>query len=472
MIGGRLFLALLIFSFIIASFSTPDCLKRANMEPGGMHRVFINRNLLLYSLIIVLMLAGTINSRCCMHKNVKISGLHSTDLKCFVFPDKYVEDILNDYNISKYGTALEMKCKDRYATLYQLRRSKKQTFMVLPLSLERYFTECEKNGNTEDLMKFEWARYRTFCTFPQSSPARPIRLAANGFYYCGHGEDDTVRCFSCKQVYHGFKEGDIASNIHSRISPNCAFLTGVDKSNVGIHTEEQTGNASGGSTEPEKDHQNGTRLQKQSEVLPDKNAQFSSRRQHKHPDYANYQHRLDTFSVWPCPEILEPSVLADAGYFYAGFGDCVRCFSCGGGLRNWEYGDGPWAEHERWFPQCLYLNERLKDRKGVAMETLNAAKEKTQPENTNLLSAKSDIITNENKAGSGISTADKAPKNVFEENERLKNQLTCKICMDNASNMVFIPCGHMISCETCAPHIRKCAICRKLIEGRVKAFMS
>jgi hypothetical protein len=65
-----------------------------------------------------------------------------------------------------------------------------------------------------------------------------------------------------------------------------------------------------------------------------------------------------------------------------------------------------------------------------------------------------------------------APKNVFEENERLKNQLTCKICMDNASNMVFIPCGHMISCETCAPHIRKCAICRKLIEGRVKAFMS
>ncbi|XP_060577990.1 putative inhibitor of apoptosis [Ruditapes philippinarum] len=193
-----------------------------------------------------------------------------------------------------------------------------------------------KEWNTEDLMKFEWARYRTFCTFPQSSPARPIRLAANGFYYCGHGEDDTVRCFSCKQVYHGFKEGDIASNIHSRISPNCAFLTGSISQMLVFTPKSRRATRAVEVRNRRKTIKMGHAYRNRVKCCLTKMHSFSSRRQHKHPDYANYQHRLDTFSVWPCPEILEPSVLADAGYFYAGFGDCVRCFSCGGGLRNWE----------------------------------------------------------------------------------------------------------------------------------------
>ena len=27
----------------------------------------------------------------------------------------------------------------------------------------------------------------------------------------------------------------------------------------------------------------------------------------------------------------------------SGYGDYVRCFFCGGGLRNWEPGDDPWV---------------------------------------------------------------------------------------------------------------------------------
>lgn len=40
-----------------------------------------------------------------------------------------------------------------------------------------------------------------------------------------------------------------------------------------------------------------------------------------------------------------------------GFQDCVRCFYCGGGLKNWEYGDSPWVEHARWYPNCAYLKQ-------------------------------------------------------------------------------------------------------------------
>lgn len=35
--------------------------------------------------------------------------------------------------------------------------------------------------------------------------------------------------------------------------------------------------------------------------------------------------------------------------------DCTRCFSCGGGLRNWLPGDDPIVEHARFFPECQYI---------------------------------------------------------------------------------------------------------------------
>lgn len=40
-----------------------------------------------------------------------------------------------------------------------------------------------------------------------------------------------------------------------------------------------------------------------------------------------------------------------------GYGDCGRCFFCGGGLKNWEASDNPWIEHVRWFPRCAYIRQ-------------------------------------------------------------------------------------------------------------------
>ena len=42
--------------------------------------------------------------------------------------------------------------------------------------------------------------------------------------------------------------------------------------------------------------------------------------------------------------------------FFLGVSDHVLCFSCDGGLKNWEPNDDPWTEHETWFGQCPYLN--------------------------------------------------------------------------------------------------------------------
>lgn len=61
---------------------------------------------------------------------------------------------------------------------------------------------------------------------------------------------------------------------------------------------------------------------------------------------------------------------------------------------------------------------------------------------------------------------------ILEENRQLKELQTCKICLDEEVSIVFLPCGHMSACSSCAPALRKCPICRTFIKGTVKAIIS
>uniref|UniRef100_H2Z946 Uncharacterized protein n=1 Tax=Ciona savignyi TaxID=51511 RepID=H2Z946_CIOSA len=63
--------------------------------------------------------------------------------------------------------------------------------------------------------------------------------------------------------------------------------------------------------------------------------------------------RMKTFDVWPAQNRTVSSVhLARYGFFYLGNLDRVQCFSCGGVLRNWNYGDNVNKVHQNHFPHC------------------------------------------------------------------------------------------------------------------------
>ncbi|CAC5363206.1 unnamed protein product [Mytilus coruscus] len=62
-------------------------------------------------------------------------------------------------------------------------------------------------------------------------------------------------------------------------------------------------------------------------------------------------------------------------------------------------------------------------------------------------------------------------RSLEEENQNLRDQQTCKICLDEPIAIVFLPCGHLAACVTCAPALRRCPICRTFIKGTVKAIM-
>jgi len=157
-------------------------------------------------------------------------------------------------------------------------------------------------------------------------------------------------------------------------------------------------------------------------------------------------------------------------------------------MKNWQPGDVPVAEHALWFPTCELIRDVI-NRNDVSVEddTHGACggpgnlKDFTTTENENLTvtsedknnSVVSEILTNVRQK-SESETTNSQPKNspdeIVRENEELKQQLLCKICMDNDADVVFLPCGHMIACNTCARALRKCAVCRALIKSALKSF--
>ncbi|KAI8742863.1 baculoviral IAP repeat-containing protein 7 isoform X1 [Biomphalaria glabrata] len=254
----------------------------------------------------------------------------------------------------------------------------------------------------------------------------------------------------------------------------------------------------------------------------------------KRPEYALAIKRLETFVSWPRDHHLSPEELVDAGFYYAGYGDCTRCFYCGGGLRNWEEDDNVWVEHARWFSKCAFLRQKMGqvfvntvqgmnteydkitiamvfDRLGVPsstfqLDTLNTPLKRDAAvrsvtslgyqendvlaiahmikQEGNILSSDSIVqrLVQEEKrplesqAVTLLSSVDTTQAlesiQIFKErNNQLRNQTCCKICMDKEVAVVFLPCGHLISCAECASAMRNCPLCRQDVRGIVRAFM-
>jgi len=50
----------------------------------------------------------------------------------------------------------------------------------------------------------------------------------------------------------------------------------------------------------------------------------------------------------------------------------------------------------------------------------------------------------------------------------------CKLCMEEDISVVFLPCGHLCCCSSCAnlPSVKSCPICREQISCKIRVFQS
>lgn len=409
-------------------------------------------------------------------------------------------------------------------------------------------TEPAQLLGNPSFLRYEKNRLDTFREFPPTANVRPNDLARSGFIYTGTG--DRVQCVFCRGILRDWDVGEKPHIEHKNKFPRCPFILGVNVGNVRMTPIQPAHriNVGGGSNNQSLGHMEALGINTD---------------RPKHANFAVESTRLTSFNNWPQYKHQTPQQLAAAGFFYAGFGDNVKCFYCDGGLRNWEPGDDPWSEHARWFPRCSFvrtvkgdqfirstqerfshlnntpehqvearevrarmelpmvravletgvsrnsvmqvIERRLRetgDDYPTAEALLNAVL--TLEENPGALNVSSShdlgamdippdippdiplditptppdpsptrtIQHTPNSGGtSSNTTAEPGSKDLEEENRLLREQKTCKICLDAEVGVVFLPCGHLCCCVMCAPAVRQCPICRAEIRGTVRTFI-
>lgn len=202
---------------------------------------------------------------------------------------------------------------------------------------------------TLDDLKVESRRLSTFIDWPIKNDFRltPSELAKAGFYYLRF--KDHCACAFCRGIIGAWEPGDTPRGEHRRHFDHCEFLVsdGGKVNNITIE-EEKLLNKAGVSALTTIGYEG---------LCPPSTYYAQKRREESF--YEQYG-RTHPYS-WPFMQALHPQRMANAGFYYAGLSDHVRCFKCSLGLRNWvgEIHD-PLYQHLKYSPECDYAR-RIRD---------------------------------------------------------------------------------------------------------------
>jgi baculoviral IAP repeat-containing protein 7/8 len=175
------------------------------------------------------------------------------------------------------------------------------------------------NSEAERLSTFQLNKWENVFVTAES-------LALVGFQYWR--APDVVKCVFCGGTLKQFEPNDTALGEHIHWYPNCPLLKRRNVGNIPIDA---------------------TKLDQVLPPLSYDTCGFS----------LEFQQRLESFEGWPRGDVISPSNLAEAGFYYTGESDRVVCVCCNLSLSNWEMGDDAWSEHQRHLTSdCEFLNQR------------------------------------------------------------------------------------------------------------------
>lgn len=354
----------------------------------------------------------------------------------------------------------------------------------------------------------EQGRLNTFQNWPHSAAVDPASLAQAGFFYLGQA--DRVRCAFCGGTLKNWRHGDDPWQEHLSHFAQCLFIQG--------HNVQ--------STHMQPAHSNSISL-----GMAEAGGMGFGRLNPHHPDYQTMDSRLASFQGWPQTTVQKPADLIEAGFFYTGQTDCVRCFCCGGTLRNWEPSDQPWDEHAHWFPRCPYLlqqkgrgymlevQRRLgpagrarvtpspsssPSRKGIggndklaqmmqyesvkealsmgfkpeqvqrALQKILTSSGGKAPDLSQLVNMiigddKTSVVQSARGSGQSEQAQEAGPTVQRSGND---DRTLCKICLDREVEVTFLPCGHLVCCAECSKHVQQCPVCRRIVKASMRTFLS
>lgn len=109
-------------------------------------------------------------------------------------------------------------------------------------------------------------------------------------------------------------------------------------------------------------------------------------------------------------------------------------------------------------------NNRLTHKQTVNLDKPNEEKRGSKEQTVELIKWKRSSSIDDEKQAEILA--------LIEENKRLKETKTCKICLDSDVSVLFLPCRHLACCEDCAEAVRFCPVCRVQIVATVKTYLA
>lgn len=422
-----------------------------------------------------------------------------------------------------------------------------------------------------DIFHREDERLKTFDTWPLEWMDKH-QLAQTGMFYTG--EDDKVKCYFCEVEIGRWEHTDHPVSEHLRWFPNCPLLRRRTTNNVPIDAEALDNvlpplsydicgaNDSIQSQSSVRQQSNDSYLltpasphfisltttttattatasavvaSSQNQSCSNNNSSLSQSQAYypEYPEYAIEAARLRSFAEWPRHMKQKPQQLAEAGFFYIGTGDRVKCFSCGGGLKDWADEDEPWEQHTLWMSKCRFL-KLMKGQNYIdnVLANQQKVKDESKDESSKTTGLSDSTVIAANKVATALSTPLAAPsvlaigtgsnseslgsnrgaeivgiitstspesvttslkqdaaialsscegnfhKAVNTPNEKrviagcIPEEKLCKICYADEYNTAFLPCGHVVACAKCASSVTKCPLCRKPFTDVMRVYFS
>ncbi|XP_012936196.1 E3 ubiquitin-protein ligase XIAP-like [Aplysia californica] len=173
-------------------------------------------------------------------------------------------------------------------------------------------------------------------TYNSPSSAEAAKWSRDGFIMISNLRAQCVFC--------GLQlEFDVCVDIvgeHKEKSPECPFVCHFDVGN--ISSEEQRS----------------IHEKERSKYFMDvSQSNDSNKYRIKYPEFEDSADRSGTFSLWPklLKSVFPPNTMAEAGFYYTGHNDMVRCFSCGVELFDWVPGADPLTQHACASPVCYFM---------------------------------------------------------------------------------------------------------------------
>ncbi|XP_061865245.1 baculoviral IAP repeat-containing protein 7 [Colius striatus] len=273
-------------------------------------------------------------------------------------------------------------------------------------------------------MVTEEMRLSTFQNWPQYTDMHPEQLARAGFFYTGQG--DVVRCFYCDGGVRNWSFGDDPWREHAKWYPGCEFLL-RSRGRGFVSSVQETF----------------------SSTLLSPRDSWNQTEQHSSAS----QDPLRNWAVQALPSLDQFTTVQNV--LQMGF-------------------DSTWVinlvENRYILSGTFYLSESelISDLLQSDWEESSSAEESRDAAQRESETSRSreevQSVQQKESAESGMSTE--------EQLRRLQEERMCKVCMDRDVSVVFVPCGHLVACGECALNLRLCPICRALIRGTVRTFMS